>query len=154
MPNEGEKMGETSHGFRRALPPRRNAETFKLRFGDQRAAYHVTLGYYDGGDLGEVFISTNSVGSSVDAMARDLAVLMSLALQHGCKLETMRSAVTRESDGKPSTIAGAVIDHVATTVSSLTLHTQNVTAHLSWRKRVLQMALDTLAQVMKEEAKP
>jgi hypothetical protein len=98
---------------RRALPQRRRSETFKIRHGDQRAAYHVTLGYYDSGELGEVFISTNQVGTAMDAMARDLAVLMSLALQHGCALATMRDALTRESDGSPSTIAGAVTDRLA-----------------------------------------
>jgi hypothetical protein len=98
---------------RNALPARRQSETFKLRHGDQRSAYHITLGFYADHTLGEVFISTNSVGTAIDAMARDIAVLMSLGLQHGCSVETMRDALTREHDGSPSTIAGAVADKLA-----------------------------------------
>ena len=97
---------------REPLPQRRACETFKLRHGDQRAAYHITLGQYDDGRLGEIFISTNQVGTAIDALARDVAVLMSLALQHGCAIEVMRAALTREADGKASTVAGAVADAI------------------------------------------
>lgn len=99
---------------RARLPARRYSETFKLHHGNQNAAYHVTLGYYPDRTLGEIFISTNKIGSSQDALARDIAVLMSLALQHGCTIATMRLALTREQDGSPSTIAGAVADNLAT----------------------------------------
>ena len=96
---------------RTTLSPRRYCETMKLHHGGQRAAYHVTIGYYpDHATPGEIFISTNKIGTTVDALARDVAILMSLALQHGCTLTTMRDALTREADGAPSTIAGAVAD--------------------------------------------
>jgi hypothetical protein len=95
---------------REALPNRRECETVKLRHGNGRAAYHVTIGKYDDGRLGEIFISTNQVGTALDAMARDLAVLLSLAMQHGCQIETIQHALTREADGSPATIAGAVAD--------------------------------------------
>lgn len=95
---------------RKRLPLRRRAETIKIRHGG--ATFHISTGHYAGGQLGEVFISTNKVGSSIEAMARDIAVLMSLALQHGCSIETMSGALTREQDGSPSTIAGAVADKI------------------------------------------
>jgi hypothetical protein len=87
---------------RRTLPQRRACETFKLRHGSHQ--YHVTTGRYpaDYVTVGEVFISTNN-----------LAILMSLAAQHGCSFEIMRDALTREHDGAPSTIAGAVADRLA-----------------------------------------
>jgi hypothetical protein len=97
---------------RKRLPFRRRSETIKIRHGGQRAAYHITCGYYAGGELGEVFIATNSAGSEVDALARDIAILFSLALQHGCPIETISGALTREHDGRPSTIAGAVADRL------------------------------------------
>jgi hypothetical protein len=99
--------------MREPLPQRRQSDTFKFRFGGQNAAYHLTIGYYPDGKLGEVFISTNKIGSQSDALARDIAILMSLALQHGCAMETMRDALTREANGEPSTIAGSVADILA-----------------------------------------
>jgi hypothetical protein len=98
---------------REILPQRRTAETFKLRHGDQRAAYHITVGYFPDGRLGEIFISTNQIGSAIDWIARDIAILMSLGLQHGCAIQTMCSALTRDADGTPTTIAGAVADKLA-----------------------------------------
>jgi hypothetical protein len=99
--------------MRTTMPGRRYCETLKLHHGSQRAAYHVTVGYYaDRAAPGEIFISTNKIGTAQDALARDIAILMSLALQHGCALATMRDALTREADGTPSTIAGAVADRL------------------------------------------
>lgn len=103
---------------RKTLPKRRPCETFSLKHGGQ--LYHVTAGYYYRatadyqavGEVGEVFISTNKVGTDIESMGRDLAVLMSLAVQHGCSFETMRNALTREHDGSPATIAGAVADRL------------------------------------------
>ena len=96
--------------MRRPLPNRRLSETFKFRFRAQRAAYHVTTGYFPDNTLGEIFLSTNQTGSQTEADARDFAILMSLLLQHGCTLDTIRGAVTREINGDPSTLAGAVTD--------------------------------------------
>jgi hypothetical protein len=100
---------------REPLPNRRKGETFKLRHADQRGAYHITTGRYPDGRIGEVFISTNKIGTAQDALARDIAILMSLALQHGCALTVMRDALTREGNGAPSTIAGAVADKLTGT---------------------------------------
>ena len=89
---------------RNALPARRPSETFKLRHGDQRSAYHITLGYYADHSLGEVFISTNSVGTAIDAMARDIAVLMSLACSTVARLRpcAMRSRASTMAAHRPS----------------------------------------------------
>ena len=103
---------------RSTLPQRRYSETFKFRFGGQNSAYHITVGYFDDGTMGEVFLATNKIGSAAEAIARDIAILMSLALQHGCAMETMRDALTREADGSPSTVAGATADLLAPKVNS------------------------------------
>src|SRR5262245_29193650 len=99
---------------RKILPQRRPGETFKLRFGGQNAAYHVTLGYYDRDmtEIGEIFIATHQAGSGAEALARDCAILMSLLMQYQCPIETIRNALTREHDGSASTIAGAVVDAI------------------------------------------
>ena len=41
-----------------------------------------------------------------------MAVLLSIALQHGVPLETIKHALTREGNGTPSTIIGAVVDRL------------------------------------------
>jgi hypothetical protein len=46
------------------LPNRRRAETIKLRFGGQKAAYHITVGYYADDRLGEIFILTRPAARS------------------------------------------------------------------------------------------
>src|SRR5262252_147654 len=94
------------------LPARRAAETFVLPFGGQGQSFHVTVGYYPNGDVGEIFISGAKAGSDVEAVARDGAVLISLAIQYGVPLETIRHALTREQDGLPSTIIGAVVEQL------------------------------------------
>jgi hypothetical protein len=97
---------------RELLPQRRRAETFNMKFGDQNAEYAVTLGYYDDGRIGEIFIDGAKTGTMMDALARDGAVLTSIGLQYGMQLETVRHALTRDRDGKAFTIIGAVIDRI------------------------------------------
>ena len=97
--------------FRHALPQRRAAETFELRHGQQTVT--VTTGYYADGTLGEVFVSAPKAGSSMEAIARDAAVLLSIAIQHRVSLNTLRHAVTREQDGSASSIIGKVVDRLA-----------------------------------------
>ena len=97
---------------REILPPRRRSENFAVVHGNHRTNFHVTLGYYPDGRIGEVFVSGAKAGSEVEAVARDGAVLLSLALQHGILIATMRAAVTRDADGTASTIIGKVIDNL------------------------------------------
>jgi|GEM_PF-6992430 hypothetical protein len=42
------------------------------------------------------------------------AVTLSIALQHGTPAAAIRAAVTRESDGSPAGIVGAILDLLAT----------------------------------------
>jgi hypothetical protein len=100
---------------RRRLPDRRCAETFDMQFGKLNTVFNVTVGYYDWTrrEVGEVFIAGTKAGSEMDAIARDGAVLLSLALQHGVTLDTIRHAITRNAQGAPDTIVGAVIDRIS-----------------------------------------
>jgi hypothetical protein len=97
-------------GHREQLPQRRFSEMFELRHGGKAAVFHVTLGRYDDGRIGEVFISGAKAGSEIEAVARDGAVLLSLAIQHGVPIATMAAAITREGDGRASTVIGRVLD--------------------------------------------
>lgn len=95
---------------REPLPQRRAAEAFELQHGGKAVTFHVTLGYYPDGRVGEVFISGTKSGTEVEANVRDGAVLVSIALQHHVPLDVMRNAITREANGAASTIIGVVLD--------------------------------------------
>ena len=95
---------------RATLPHRRAATTCEVKHEQQSVT--VTVGYYADGSLGEVFVTAPKVGSSLEAIARDAAVLLSIAIQHRVPLDTLRHAVTREQDGSPSSIIGAVVDEL------------------------------------------
>ena len=49
--------------------------------------FTVTVGFFDDGAMGEVFVDSRKTGGDVEAIARDAAVLLSLALQHGLRIE-------------------------------------------------------------------
>lgn len=101
---------------REALAERRRCETFNFAFQGEK--YIVTIGYYPDGRVGEVFINrvmdrtSAKIGMLLDGVCRDSAILLSLALQHGCEMETITGAVTRDEDGGASTIVGAILDHL------------------------------------------
>jgi len=98
--------------IRRTLPQRRAAETFDLRFWNQ--LFTVTIGFYADGRPGEVFIDGGKTGQDIQSTARDAAVVLSLALQHGVPPDTIRHAVTRGASEEPASILGAVIDSITT----------------------------------------
>jgi hypothetical protein len=97
---------------RELLPMRRRSETFNMTFGGQLTMFAVTVGYYNDGRVGEVFIDGAKSGTEMIAITRDGAVLLSLGLQYGVPLETMQHAVTRNADSTAATIIGAVIDRI------------------------------------------
>jgi len=99
--------------FRRELPMRRRCETFDLPFGGLAKSHMVTIGFYNDGTPGEVFINGGKSGEQVEAIARDGAVLLSMALQYGVPLDTVRHAITRDAQGAPSSIIGAVVDKLS-----------------------------------------
>ena len=98
--------------MRRTLPQRRPAETFDLWFWNQ--SFSVTIGFYPSGEVGEVFIDGGKTGQDIQSTARDAAVVLSLALQHGASIEAIRHAVTRNGSGEAASILGATVDRLAT----------------------------------------
>ena len=98
---------------------RRRADGFDVEHLDPLAGpgvalrYHVAVGKFRDGSPGEVFIAPQGAagkGSMLEAIARDAAILMSLALQHGASPAVMRHAITRDDKGLPQTFIGAVLD--------------------------------------------
>lgn len=98
---------------RTPLPTRRLAE--RLKFEHRGIKYYGSLGYdpVDHSAPREMFLQAGKVGSGVEAIARDTAVFASLALQHGCPLETLRNAVTRLDDGSAAGPGGRLLDMIA-----------------------------------------
>jgi hypothetical protein len=101
-------MGEAE---RERLPNRRPAETWDIEVGGLR--YTTTVGFYPDGRVGEIFVQNHKQGSQAGLMASDAAVVASIALQHGISIKTLRSALMRDSRGKPSGPLGVVLDQLA-----------------------------------------
>lgn len=93
---------------RATLPQRRRQETFDLDHGGQR--YSVSIGLDGNGEIGEVFVQAHKRASDIEAAARDAAILISLAMQHGVPLAQLREGVTRGVQGEPASVIGAVLD--------------------------------------------
>jgi hypothetical protein len=70
----------------------------------------ASVGFDAEGKPAEVFLDVPK-SSPMGELARDSALLISLALQHGVPIEAMRSGVGRNDEtGEPHTIAGAALD--------------------------------------------
>jgi hypothetical protein len=85
---------------RQRLPYRREHEV--LEFEHSGIIYTAGVGRFENGDLAEIFLHAHKHGTAVDVSARDAAVAASLLLQHRCHVDTLRKALTRNSDGSAS----------------------------------------------------
>jgi len=63
--------------------------------------------------VAEIFLSSHRPGSETEAIARDAAIITSLALQHGCDLAMIAHGVTRADDGSAATAIGAAFNLLA-----------------------------------------
>jgi hypothetical protein len=95
---------------RRSLPNRRRSET--VSFTRDGSQYCLTIGYFPDGDIGEIFLNADRGDSLLDVLASDAAILTSLALQHGCGLETITHALKRDARGIASSPIGAALDRI------------------------------------------
>jgi ribonucleoside-diphosphate reductase alpha chain len=93
---------------RNRLPNRRLAESFNFEVGGLR--YTCTVGRFPDGKIGELFLTNHKSNSSADTAARDSAIVLSIALQHGADLETVRRALCRDSQGRASGPLGHALD--------------------------------------------
>jgi hypothetical protein len=95
---------------RTRLPNRRLSET--LAFERDGSQYRMTAGYYPDGRAGEIFLNHDRSDSLLDVLTSDAAILASLALQHGCTLETIAHALKRDKFGLASSPIGDAIDRI------------------------------------------
>ena len=93
---------------RETLPPRRQSLT--LDFEHDGFAYRATFGVHPGGRIGELFLDAGKSGTHLETATRDAAIAVSLALQHGCPVDTLRGAFLRGPKGEPAGIMARVFD--------------------------------------------
>lgn len=98
-------------GARRRLPNKRRHEIRDLFFRGRR--YVVGIGRFEDGGIAEVFIDAEKASNDLADAARDLAISLSLAMQYGVPAEAIRGAATRDHEGRPAGIIGAVLDLLA-----------------------------------------
>lgn len=94
--------------MRAVLPNRRRNETFEFRL--EGVVFTATVGYADDDKIAELFLNSRKLGSAVDSVARDSAIAVSIALQHGVAISTLRHAMTRNEDGSASSPIGKLLD--------------------------------------------
>jgi|SRR6516165_4962322 len=95
---------------RARLPNRRSAETFEIEVTGLH--YTATVGRFPDGRIGEVFLNNHKSNSAADMNARDAAIAVSFALQHGADLEVIRRALCRDGQGNASGPLGAALDAI------------------------------------------
>ncbi len=75
--------------------------------------HFATVGYYDDGTVGEIFLDSKKMATDVANLARDCALILSIALQYSVPIEEMRASVGRTEDGLPHTVIGSALDLLA-----------------------------------------
>jgi len=102
--------GTADKPARNRLPNKRSCETVAFeRDGHQ---FQMTVGFYLDGRVGEIFLNHDRSDSLFDALTSDAAILASLALQHGCTLQTIAHALKRDARGIAASPIGAAVDQI------------------------------------------
>ena len=104
--------------YRRKLPDTRQSLTHKFSLGGTEG--YITVGKFEDGKPGEVFIQMAKAGSTINGLMDTVGTLVSLCLQYGVPLETLVkkfSHVRFEPEGMTKNphipFAKSVIDYVA-----------------------------------------
>ncbi|MGH9475357.1 MAG: vitamin B12-dependent ribonucleotide reductase [Terriglobales bacterium] len=73
--------------YRRRLPEERRSVTHKFKVGGHEG--YITVGMYDDGQPGEIFVTMAKEGSTISGLMDSFATAISLALQHGVPLRLL-----------------------------------------------------------------
>jgi hypothetical protein len=96
---------------RRRLANRRSSVTSNVEHHGNR--FRMTVGHYETGEIGEIFLNADLANSAFDAFIGDAAILVSLLLQYGCPIREIAHALKRDSLGQPASPIGAALDRIA-----------------------------------------
>ena len=100
--------------MRRMLPRRRNSKTYKFRIADLKGFF--TVGEYEDGAPGELFVSVSKQGSTLSGLMDAFAISVSHGLQYGVPLK----AYVRTMMSTSFAPAGITDDEDVRTASSIT----------------------------------
>jgi ribonucleoside-diphosphate reductase alpha chain len=82
-----EQLGITPTAVRRKLPDERESITHKFSIGGHEG--YITVGKYEDGTPGEIFITMAKEGSTISGLMDSFATMTSMALQHGVPLQLL-----------------------------------------------------------------
>src|SRR5213075_203890 len=82
-----EALGVVPMAVRRKLPDERESITHKFSIGGHEG--YITVGKYEDGTPGEIFITMAKEGSTISGLMDSFATMTSLALQHGVPLQLL-----------------------------------------------------------------
>src|ERR1035437_5980158 len=88
----GSECSEPIRAVRRRLPDERRALTHHFSIAGQEG--YLTVGVYEDGLPGEIFITMAKQGSTISGLMDSFATAVSLALQYGVPLEVLCSKFT------------------------------------------------------------
>jgi ribonucleoside-diphosphate reductase alpha chain len=81
------ELGVVPTAVRRKLPDERESITHKFSIGGHEG--YITVGKYEDGTAGEIFITMAKEGSTISGLMDSFATMASLALQHGVPLQLL-----------------------------------------------------------------
>ncbi|HEX7153412.1 MAG TPA: vitamin B12-dependent ribonucleotide reductase [Thermoanaerobaculia bacterium] len=82
-----EQLGVSAAATRRKLPDERESITHKFSIGGHEG--YITVGKYEDGTPGEIFVTMAKEGSTISGLMDSFATMTSLALQHGVPLQLL-----------------------------------------------------------------
>ena len=101
---------------RNKLPARRANEVIEFQHilaNGNSQEYFASIGRNLDGKIAEIFIDMGRQSNEVANLARDAALILSIALQYGVPIEEMRASVGRSENGNPHSVIGTAIDLIA-----------------------------------------
>ena len=116
-PTSSGRRTQSGRPVRERLPRKRKSMTFTFRVADCEG--YVTVGEYEDGRPGEVFIKVSKQGSTLAGIMDAFAIAMSLGLQHGVPLATyvekyanMKFEPAGITDDPDLRIASSLVDYI------------------------------------------
>lgn len=99
---------------RRRMPETRDSITHKIRLGD--VAGYITVGKFEDGQPGEIFITMDKEGSALGGLANCFSIAVSMGLQYGIPLKTFVKKFKNQTFGPSgwsnSGYHSSVVDYV------------------------------------------